>query len=180
RAHREGSVTRRKLSDGACLRERCSRTSFWVCSLRRRSGRDHAHRNFGSRRARRGRMVRLSERNPAPVRSSSARLHAEAGNAPGSRRGRPRRRSKPAHRTLGDRSSADGATVRGYLTLADNAARPAPAVVLALGDLYPREYWTYDFLAQYLAAKGYAVLRRDYRGSTRSATTTFRSRSRSR
>src|SRR5690606_23983289 len=159
RAHREGSVTRRKLSDGACLRERCSRTSFWVCSLRRRSGRDHAHRNFGSRRARRGRMVRLSERNPAPVRSSSARLHAEAGNAPGSRRGRPRRRSKPAHRTLGDRRlpptreiryrSADGATVRGYLTLADNAARPAPAVVLALGDLYPREYWTYDFLAQY-------------------------------
>src|SRR5690606_30736567 len=135
-------------------------------------------------------MVRLSERNPAPVRSSSARLHAEAGNAPGSRRGRPRRRSKPAHRTLGDRRlpptreiryrSADGATVRGYLTLADNAARPAPAVVLALGDLYPREYWTYDFLAQYLAAKGYAVLRRDYRGSTRSATTTFRSRSRSR
>src|SRR5690606_29549035 len=38
RAQRECNVARRKLSDGACLRERCSRTSFWACSLRRRSG----------------------------------------------------------------------------------------------------------------------------------------------
>jgi dipeptidyl aminopeptidase/acylaminoacyl peptidase len=59
----------------------------------------------------------------------------------------------------------DGVEIPGYLTLPPNRGPAAPAVVLPHGGPSARDYWTYDFLAQFLAASGYAVLQSNYRGS---------------
>jgi dipeptidyl aminopeptidase/acylaminoacyl peptidase len=62
--------------------------------------------------------------------------------------------------------AADGTQIPAYLTLPKSpAAGPLPAVVLPHGGPSARDYWTYDFLVQYLAASGYAVLQSNYRGS---------------
>src|SRR5690606_9311650 len=61
--------------------------------------------------------------------------------------------------------TADGGTIRADLTLPAESPQPVPAIVLAYDHLYAREYWELDFLAQYLASQGYAVLTSDYRGS---------------
>jgi len=44
-------------------------------------------------------------------------------------------------------------------------AKNLPAVVLPHGGPSSRDEWGFDWLAQYLAAKGYAVLQPEYRGS---------------
>jgi dienelactone hydrolase len=62
--------------------------------------------------------------------------------------------------------SPDGATIPAYLTLPPGReAKNLPAVVLPHGGPSDRDEWGFDWLAQYLAAKGYAVLQPEYRGS---------------
>jgi len=64
-------------------------------------------------------------------------------------------------------SLADGVTVPAYLTLPPGkTAKNLPAVVLPHGGPASRDTWGFDWLAQYLASKGYAVLQPEYRGST--------------
>jgi dipeptidyl aminopeptidase/acylaminoacyl peptidase len=62
--------------------------------------------------------------------------------------------------------AADGTSIPGYLTLPVAVrAGPLPAVILPHGGPESRDYWGFDWIAQYLAAKGYAVLQSNYRGS---------------
>jgi dipeptidyl aminopeptidase/acylaminoacyl peptidase len=62
--------------------------------------------------------------------------------------------------------AADGAEVPGYLTLpAGKPATGLPAVVLPHGGPSARDEWGFDWLSQFLAARGYAVLQPNYRGS---------------
>ncbi|WP_114954887.1 alpha/beta hydrolase family protein [Sphingosinicella terrae] len=62
--------------------------------------------------------------------------------------------------------SADGVSIPAYLTLPPGQeARGLPAVVLPHGGPSARDEWGFDWLAQYLAHLGYAVLQPNYRGS---------------
>lgn len=63
--------------------------------------------------------------------------------------------------------ASDGVEVPGYLTLPpgrDNA-RGLPAIVMPHGGPSARDEWGFDWLAQYFAHQGYAVLQPNYRGS---------------
>lgn len=63
-------------------------------------------------------------------------------------------------------SAADGTSVPAYLTLpAGKEAKGLPAVVLPHGGPSARDEWGFDWLAQFLAARGYAVIQPNYRGS---------------
>lgn len=63
-------------------------------------------------------------------------------------------------------TSTDGTPVPGYLTLpVGKEAKNLPAVVLPHGGPSSRDEWGFDWLAQFLAARGYAVLQPNYRGS---------------
>ena len=64
--------------------------------------------------------------------------------------------------------AADGAQVPAYLTLppGKSDARGLPAVVMPHGGPSARDEWGFDWLAQFLANQGYAVLQPNYRGST--------------
>ena len=63
--------------------------------------------------------------------------------------------------------SPDGVTIPAYVTLPPGReAKNLPAVVLPHGGPSDRDEWGFDWLAQYLAAKGYAVLQPEYRGSS--------------
>jgi dipeptidyl aminopeptidase/acylaminoacyl peptidase len=60
----------------------------------------------------------------------------------------------------------DGAEIPGYLTLPVAGAEGArPTVILPHGGPESRDYWEFDWLSQFMAAKGYAVLQSNYRGS---------------
>ncbi|PKM08894.1 MAG: S9 family peptidase [Gammaproteobacteria bacterium HGW-Gammaproteobacteria-4] len=63
--------------------------------------------------------------------------------------------------------ASDGTMVPGYLTLPPNRsdARNLPAVVLPHGGPSARDEWGFDWLSQFLAHEGYAVLQPNYRGS---------------
>lgn len=63
--------------------------------------------------------------------------------------------------------ASDGASVPGYLTLPPGRpdARGLPAIVLPHGGPSTRDEWGFDWLVQFLAARGYAVLQPNYRGS---------------
>jgi len=62
--------------------------------------------------------------------------------------------------------AADGTMIPGYLTLPPGkAAKDLPAVVLPHGGPSSRDEWGFDWLAQFLANQGYAVLQPQYRGS---------------
>ena len=62
--------------------------------------------------------------------------------------------------------SSDGVTIPAYLTLPPGKeAKNLPSVILPHGGPSSRDEWGFDWLAQYLAAKGYAVLQPEYRGS---------------
>lgn len=63
-------------------------------------------------------------------------------------------------------SAPDGAQIPAYLTLPPGKeAKNLPAVVLPHGGPSSRDEWGFDFLSQFLAARGYAVLQPEYRGS---------------
>ena len=76
-------------------------------------------------------------------------------------------RSGPWHRSGRSRvKGSDGTLIPGYLTLpAGSTGKNLPAVVLPHGGPSARDEWGFDWLAQFLAARGYAVLQPNYRGS---------------
>jgi acetyl esterase/lipase len=62
--------------------------------------------------------------------------------------------------------AADGTQVPGYLTLPPGSSgKNLPAIVLPHGGPSARDEWGFDWLAQYFAARGYAVLQPNFRGS---------------
>jgi dipeptidyl aminopeptidase/acylaminoacyl peptidase len=62
--------------------------------------------------------------------------------------------------------AADGTMVPGYLTLPPGKpAKGLPAIVLPHGGPSARDEWGFDWLSQYYAAMGYAVLQPNFRGS---------------
>ena len=62
--------------------------------------------------------------------------------------------------------AADGVEVPAYLTIpAGSSGKNLPAVVLPHGGPDARDVWGFDWLAQFLAARGYAVIQPNFRGS---------------
>ena len=63
--------------------------------------------------------------------------------------------------------AADGVMIPGYLTLPPgvDSAKGLPAIVLPHGGPSARDYWGFDWLSQYYAARGFAVLQPNFRGS---------------
>ena len=60
----------------------------------------------------------------------------------------------------------DGVEIPGYLTLPPGSAgRNLAAIVMPHGGPGARDEWGFDWLAQYFAARGYAVLQPNFRGS---------------
>jgi dienelactone hydrolase len=60
----------------------------------------------------------------------------------------------------------DGVTIPAYLTIPPGKeAKNLPAVILPHGGPSSRDEWGFDWLAQFLASRGYAVLQPQYRGS---------------
>ncbi|MBC7987631.1 MAG: S9 family peptidase [Sphingomonadaceae bacterium] len=64
-------------------------------------------------------------------------------------------------------STADGTAIPGYLTMPPGRAdaRGLPAIVMPHGGPSARDEWGFDWLAQYFAHRGYAVLQPNFRGS---------------
>jgi dipeptidyl aminopeptidase/acylaminoacyl peptidase len=63
-------------------------------------------------------------------------------------------------------AAADGVQVPAYLTLPPGKeTKGLPAIVLPHGGPSARDEWGFDWLAQFLAARGYAVIQPNYRGS---------------
>jgi dipeptidyl aminopeptidase/acylaminoacyl peptidase len=62
--------------------------------------------------------------------------------------------------------AADGVKIPAYLTLPPGSSgKNLPAVVLPHGGPEARDEWGFDWIAQFLAARGYAVIQPNYRGS---------------
>ena len=62
--------------------------------------------------------------------------------------------------------AADSAQIPAYLTLpVGSSGKGLPAVVLPHGGPEARDEWGFDWIAQFLAARGYAVIQPNYRGS---------------
>jgi dienelactone hydrolase len=62
--------------------------------------------------------------------------------------------------------TADGKSIPAYLTVrADLGTGPRPAIVLPHGGPTARDTWQFDWIAQFLAARGYAVIQPNFRGS---------------
>ncbi len=62
--------------------------------------------------------------------------------------------------------AADGTMIPGYLTLPPGSdGKNLPALVLPHGGPEARDYWGFDWLVQYFANRGYAVLQPNFRGS---------------
>lgn len=64
--------------------------------------------------------------------------------------------------------AADGTPIPGYLTLPPGAtsARGLPAIVMPHGGPGARDEWGFDWLSQFYANRGYAVLQPNFRGSS--------------
>jgi dienelactone hydrolase len=63
--------------------------------------------------------------------------------------------------------ASDGTEVPAYLTLpASGAAKGLPAIVMPHGGPSARDEWGFDWLVQFYASRGYAVLQPNYRGSS--------------
>jgi acetyl esterase/lipase len=63
--------------------------------------------------------------------------------------------------------AADGTMIPGYLTLPPGVDTPKdlPAIVMPHGGPSARDYWGFDYLAQFYASRGYVVLQPNFRGS---------------
>jgi dienelactone hydrolase len=63
--------------------------------------------------------------------------------------------------------AADGTIIPGYLTLpAGGSGKNLPTIVMPHGGPSARDEWGFDWLAQYYAARGFAVLQPNFRGSS--------------
>ena len=63
--------------------------------------------------------------------------------------------------------AADGTMIPAYLTLPPSGPqKDIPAIVMPHGGPSARDEWGFDWLSQYYAAAGYAVIQPNYRGST--------------
>ncbi len=64
--------------------------------------------------------------------------------------------------------AADGTAIPAYLTLPPGkaGAKGLPAIVMPHGGPSSRDRWGFDWLAQFFAVRGYAVLQPNYRGSS--------------
>ncbi len=64
-------------------------------------------------------------------------------------------------------SASDGTSIPGYLTLPPGKenARGLPAIVMPHGGPSSRDEWGFDWLVQFFATRGYAVLQPNFRGS---------------
>lgn len=63
-------------------------------------------------------------------------------------------------------SAGDGTSILAYLFMPpDGPQKGLPALVMPHGGPSSRDVWGFDWLAQYFAARGYAVLQPEYRGS---------------
>jgi len=63
--------------------------------------------------------------------------------------------------------ASDGAMVPGYLTIPPGSSgKKLPAIVMPHGGPSARDEWGFDWLAQFYAHQGYAVLQPNYRGSS--------------
>lgn len=63
-------------------------------------------------------------------------------------------------------TAADGTPVPGYLTLPPGSTgKNLPAIVMPHGGPGARDEWGFDWLVQYFAVRGYAVLQPNFRGS---------------
>jgi dienelactone hydrolase len=64
-------------------------------------------------------------------------------------------------------AAADGTRIPGYLTLPPGSTgKNLPALVMPHGGPGARDEWGFDWLAQYFAHRGYAVLQPNFRGSS--------------
>jgi len=64
-------------------------------------------------------------------------------------------------------TAPDGASIPAYLTLPPaGTGKNLPTVVMPHGGPSARDEWGFDWLAQFLAARGYAVVQPNYRGSS--------------
>jgi dipeptidyl aminopeptidase/acylaminoacyl peptidase len=62
--------------------------------------------------------------------------------------------------------AGDGTSIPGYLTLPPGSTgKKIPAIVMPHGGPSARDEWGFDWLAQFLANRGFAVLQPNYRGS---------------
>ncbi|MDB5678252.1 alpha/beta fold hydrolase [Sphingomonas bacterium] len=62
--------------------------------------------------------------------------------------------------------AADGTTIPAYLTLpAGSDGKNLPAIVMPHGGPAARDEWGFDWLSQFFAARGYAVIQPEFRGS---------------
>lgn len=74
---------------------------------------------------------------------------------------------KLAHVQAVTYKAADGTLIPAYLTLpVTGEGKNLPAIVLPHGGPGSRDEWGFDWLAQYFANRGYAVLQPNFRGST--------------
>ncbi len=63
--------------------------------------------------------------------------------------------------------AGDGTSIPAYLTLpVGGTGKGLPAIVMPHGGPGARDEWGFDWLAQFFAAKGYAVIQPNFRGST--------------
>ena len=60
----------------------------------------------------------------------------------------------------------DGTQIPGYLTLPTGSAKPGKAIVMPHGGPGARDEWGFDWMVQFFASQGYAVLQPNFRGST--------------
>ena len=64
-------------------------------------------------------------------------------------------------------TARDGVSIPAYVTIpAGSSGKAMPAVVLPHGGPSSRDEWGFDWLAQFIAARGYVVIQANYRGST--------------
>jgi dipeptidyl aminopeptidase/acylaminoacyl peptidase len=75
----------------------------------------------------------------------------------------PERLRPMQHRRVRTR---DGRMMDVYLTLPADSGQPAPLIVLPHGGPEARDAFQFEFLAQYFATRGYAVLQPNFRGSS--------------